>query len=77
MLCHRSCFFSQACVEVRLSAAGLVAREFHVNAEAVKNIHDGLTGLRVERIDEACHEQLHSCHEYYFTACLIILVFGV
>lgn len=35
--------FSQTGVELRLSAAGLVGREFHVNAEAVENLDDGFT----------------------------------
>jgi hypothetical protein len=41
-----------------LSATGLVGREFHVNAEAVENVHDGLASFRVERIDETGHKEL-------------------
>jgi hypothetical protein len=47
---------SQACVESGLSATGLIAREFNVNADAVENVHDGLTSFRVERIDETRHK---------------------
>ena len=61
-----TCLIAQARVEVRLSATGLIAGEFHVNAEAVENVHDRLTSLRVERIDETCHKELHSCHRIQF-----------
>ena len=54
---------AQTCVEVWLSATGLVGREVHVDAEAAENVHDGLTSLRVERIDETGDEELDSCHE--------------
>jgi len=54
---------AQARVEGRLSATGLVAGEVHVNAEAVENVHDCLTSLRVERIDEAGDEELNVSHE--------------
>ena len=47
---------SQARVEVRLSAAGLVRREFHVYAKVAEKVYDGLPRLRVERIDEAGHK---------------------
>ena len=55
-------FRSQACVEGWLSATGLVGREVHVNAEAVENVHDGFTSLRVERIDETGDEKLNVWH---------------
>ena len=35
-------------VELRLSAAGLLAGEVHGNAEVRENIHDGLTSFREE-----------------------------
>ena len=54
--------FSQARVEGRLSAAGLLAGEIHTYAEAVKNVHDGLTRLREEGIDEAGDEKLDGGH---------------
>ena len=57
-----ACIPAQAGVELRLSAAGLVAGEVHVNAEAVENIHDGLTSLRVERIDKTGNEKLDVGH---------------
>ena len=47
---------AQTRVEVRLSAAGLVRRELHVHAQAVENVYDGLSRLRVEGIDEAGHK---------------------
>ncbi len=53
---------SQARVEGWLSATGLVGREIHVNAEAVENVHDGFTSLRVERIDETGDEKLNVSH---------------
>jgi len=62
MFRKRTRFAAQACVKSRLSAAGLVLREFHGNAEAVENIHDGLTSLRVERIDETGNEELDVGH---------------
>jgi hypothetical protein len=40
--------FSQTSIEGGLSAAGLLAGEVHVNAEALENVHDGLTSLREE-----------------------------
>jgi hypothetical protein len=54
-------------VEIGLPAAGLVAGEVHVNAEAVENIHDCLPSLRVERIDEAGDEKLDVRHESIVT----------
>jgi hypothetical protein len=42
----------------------LVGREVHVNAEAVENVHDGFTSLRVERIDEAGDKKLDMSHEF-------------
>ena len=56
-------FLAQACVEVGLSAAGLVGGEVHIHAEAAENIHDRLACLRVERIDEAGDEKLDAGHE--------------
>jgi hypothetical protein len=43
-----ACILAQACVKLRLSAAGLFAGEIHVNAEAMENVNDGLTSLREE-----------------------------
>ena len=40
--CTRIC--SQTRVELWLSAAGLFAGKVHTDAEAMKNIHDGLAG---------------------------------
>lgn len=57
-----ACLRTQACVEGWLSATGLVGREIHVNAEAVENVHDGFTSLRVERIDETGDEKLNMRH---------------
>ena len=37
--------------------------EVHVNVEAVENVHDGFTSLRVERIDETGDEKLDVSHE--------------
>jgi hypothetical protein len=62
MLCHRSGFGAHARVEGWLSATGLVGGKIHVNAEAVENVHDGFTSLRVERIDEAGDEKLNVSH---------------
>jgi len=56
-------FSAQASIEGWLSATGLVAGEVHVNAEAVENVHDGFTSLRVERIDETGDEKLNMRHE--------------
>ena len=56
-------FGAQACVEGWLSATGLVGREVHVNAESAENVHDRLTSLRVERIDETGHKELNMSHE--------------
>ncbi len=63
MFSKRARFGAQARVEVWLSAAGLVTGKVHVNAEAAENVHDCLTRLRVEGIDETGHEELHGCHE--------------
>ena len=52
----------QTCVEGRLSAAGLAFWELHGNAEALENIHDGLTRLGVEGIDETGDEELDAGH---------------
>ena len=57
-----ACLGTQARVEGRLSATGLVGGEVHVNAEAVENVHDGFTSLRVERIDKAGDEKLNVRH---------------
>ena len=43
MLHDRTRFRAQAGVEVGLSATGLVVRKIHAHAEALKNVHDGLT----------------------------------
>jgi hypothetical protein len=62
MFSDRACFDPQTCVEVGLPAAGLVGREFHAHAKAAQNVHDRLTRLRVERIDQAGDEQLDCGH---------------
>ena len=62
VLCNWSGFGAQACVEGWLSATGLVRGEFHGNAQAAENVHDGFTSLRVERIDEAGDEKLNVRH---------------
>jgi hypothetical protein len=54
--------FSQACVEGRLSAAGLLTGKIHTNAEALENVHDGFTSLREEGIDETSYEKLDLSH---------------
>ena len=54
---------AQAGVEGRLSAAGLIAGKFYGEAETAENTDNGLTRLRVERIDQASDEKLHRCHE--------------
>jgi hypothetical protein len=64
MLGNRTRFGAQTRVEVRLSAAGLVGREVHVNAEAVQNVHDRLARLRVEGIDQARDKKLDGGHEF-------------
>jgi hypothetical protein len=46
-----------------LPTASLFAGEVHTNAEAVENVHDRLTRLRVEGIDETGDEKLDGCHE--------------
>jgi hypothetical protein len=46
-----------------LTAAGLIAWELHVNAEAAENVYNRLTSLRVERIDKTRDEKLHCGHE--------------
>ena len=53
---------TETCVEGWLATTRLVAGEFHANAKAVKNVHDGLASLRVERIDEARHKKLDMSH---------------
>ena len=63
MFYNRTRFRAQTGVERWLSTAGLVGGEFHVKAEAVENVHDGLTSLRVERIDETGDEKLDVSHE--------------
>jgi hypothetical protein len=63
VFCNGTCLCTKTCVEVGLSATGLVGRELYVHAEAVENVHDGLTRLRVERIDETCHKELDVSHE--------------
>lgn len=62
VFCDRARLRSQARVEGWLSATGLVGREVHVNAEAVENVRDGFTRLRVERIDETGDEKLNVRH---------------
>jgi len=56
--------FAEPCVEGRLSAAGLLAGEVHTNAEAVENVHDRLTRLREERINETGDEELDCNHDF-------------
>ena len=63
MFGNGACFGTQPGVEVRLSAAGLIGSEFHGHAEAGENIHNGLTRLRVERIDETGDEELYVSHK--------------
>jgi hypothetical protein len=66
MFCNGARIFSQACVEGGLSAAGLLAGEIDTDAEALENVHDGLTRLREERIDEAGDEKLDGGHKIHF-----------
>lgn len=63
MLRHRTRFTAQSGVERRLSAASLFVGKIHIKVEAVENVHDGFTRLRVERIDETGDEQLNVSHE--------------
>src|SRR5512138_2822741 len=67
MLHNRTCFEAQAGVEGRLSATGLVAGKFHGQAEAAENADDGLSRLRVERIDKTGDEKLHDRHASILT----------
>jgi hypothetical protein len=53
---------AQAGIEVWLAATGLIARELDAEAEAAENLNDGLTRLRVERVDEAGDEELDCDH---------------
>jgi hypothetical protein len=54
---------AKTCVEGRLSAAGLFAGEFHVDAKAVENINDRLPRLREEGINKTGDEELDCGHE--------------
>ena len=63
MFRNGTCILAEACIELRLSAAGLLAGEVHANAEAAENVHDGLTSLREERIGQAGDEKLDGGHE--------------
>jgi hypothetical protein len=63
MFCDRPRLCTQPCIEIGLSAAGLVWCELHGYAKALENIHDGLACLRVERIDETCDKELDSRHD--------------
>ena len=63
MFRNRARILAETCVELRLSAAGLLAGEVHANAEAVENVHDGLTSLREEGIGQAGDEELDGRHE--------------
>ena len=63
VFCDGACVCAQTRVEGWLSATGLVAGEVHLHAQAVENVYNGLTGLRVERIDETCHKDLNVRHE--------------
>ena len=69
MLRERTCLRVQACAEGRLSATGLVAGEVHADAEAAENADDCLASLRVERIDETCHEELDASHTLILSHC--------
>ncbi len=53
---------SQTGVELGLSAAGLVAREFHIKAEAVEYIHHRLADLREEGVSQTGDEELNGGH---------------
>ncbi len=64
MLGDRARVFSKACVELRLSTAGLLAGEIHANAEAAENIHNGFTCLGEERIGQTGDEELDISHKY-------------
>ena len=62
VLRDRACLHAQARVEVGLSAARLIGGEVHVHTQAAENIHNCLTCLRVERIDQAGDEELDGGH---------------
>jgi len=62
VFCNRACLRAQPCIEVGLSAAGLVRSELDAHTQLLKNVDNSLTRLRVERIDEAGDEKLDSCH---------------
>jgi hypothetical protein len=55
-------FITEPCIEIRLAAARLVGRELHIHLKALKDIHDRLARLRVERIDQAGNEKLDGSH---------------
>jgi len=63
VLGDRACFSAQTCIEIRLSTAGLIGREIYIQPEAVENVYDSLTRLRVEGIDEAGDKKLDGGHE--------------
>ena len=60
---NRVRILAEAGVELRLSTAGLLAGEVHADAEALENVHDGLTSLREERIGQAGDEELDLSHK--------------
>ena len=67
MFRNRAGFGTQARVEIWLSAAGLVDRKVHAHAKAAENVHNRLTSLWVERIDQAGDEELNGSHEAILT----------
>jgi hypothetical protein len=67
MFDQRARFVPQTGVEGWLPAAGLIGWEFHGLSEAAEDADDGLARFRVERIDEAGDEELHSGHESILT----------
>lgn len=62
VLCHFFRICPKTGVELRLSATGLVGGEVHADAEALENVHDGLTSFGEERIGEAGDEELDAGH---------------
>ena len=64
MLGHLARVLAQARIKLRLSAAGLCGREFHVHTQTAKNADDSLAGFGVERIDQTCDEKLYCGHVF-------------
>jgi hypothetical protein len=44
----------------------LIRGEFDIHTQVAENIYDGLTRLRVERIDEAGNEKLNDGHDFVY-----------